>query len=82
MKSFFKYLLASTIGFFLSIFLLFLLLIIIAVSIAPSSQNEVISIKENSLLTIKFSEPIVDRTPVLGIFEELFLKQKKQYWIK
>jgi protease-4 len=73
MKSFFKYLFASVLGFFLSIFLLLLIFIGI-VSAIVSSGNKVISVDKNTVLFIDFKEAINDRTPAIGLMDAFALK--------
>lgn len=59
MKSFLKYTLATIVGIFLStlLFLFFLILIISA-----SSKDKPVEVKDNSILYLKLSDRIVDRT--------------------
>jgi protease IV len=60
MKSFFKYLLASILGFVIaSIVVIFIFIGI--VSAIVNSEDKVENIKENSILMLKFDQPIHDR---------------------
>lgn len=61
MKSFLKYTLATIVGFIISSFIVFLLMIFIIGIIVSSSQKEV-SIKDNSILQLEFDKPIPERT--------------------
>jgi protease-4 len=60
MKSFFKYLLASMLGMFLAIFLIFLVFIGMVAALI-SSQDKPVDIKPNSILLLKLDQPIHDR---------------------
>lgn len=60
MKSFFKYLLASILGFFIASFIIVLIFIgIISAAISSGSESE--EIKANSILMLKLDQPINDR---------------------
>jgi len=59
MKSFLKYTLATIVGIFLSTLLFFFFLILI---ISASSSEKPVEVKDNSILYIKLSNKIVDRT--------------------
>lgn len=61
MKSFLKYTLATIVGIFLSFVVLFGLLGAIA-GIASSFADKEVTVKENSILKLKFNKPIVDHT--------------------
>ncbi len=63
MKQFFKFLFASLLGTFISFIIIFFILLGIFVSILSYSEKEAIEVKTKSLLTIRFDEPILDRTP-------------------
>ena len=62
MKSFFKFTLASILGFIISGILLFFIFIGIASSIVSSSQNKETKIKKNTVLVANFSKPINERS--------------------
>jgi protease-4 len=74
MKSFLKYLFASVLGFFLSIFLVILIFIGIVSAIVSYSENEVIQVDKNTVLFIDFKEAINDRTPTIGLMDVFALK--------
>jgi len=59
MKSFLKYTLATIVGIFLSTLLFFFFLILI---ISASSSEKPVEVKDNSILYIKLTDKIVDRT--------------------
>ena len=59
MKSFLKYTLATIVGIFLSTLLFFFFLILI---ISVSSSEKPVEVKDNSILYLKLSDRIVDRT--------------------
>lgn len=69
MRAFFRNLLASIVGFFISIFLLFCIFFLIAVSFAGKSKKEVV-IKDNSILRITLDDPIPEM-PVENPFDGL-----------
>ena len=83
MKQFFKFMLASIAGTIISMFLFFLIFIIViggAISAAFSDldqSNKVTSVEDNTVLHIELNEPIVDRGPDdqfnfnLGIFNAI-----------
>lgn len=63
MKQFFKYMLASMLGFSITIFIVFLIFFgIIASVISSSSKPLDAKVKENSILKLKFDKAIVDRS--------------------
>ncbi|MDQ3071715.1 MAG: signal peptide peptidase SppA [Bacteroidota bacterium] len=68
MKAFFRNLLASILGFFISLVLLFLFFVAI-VAVALGGQKKEVTVSENSILTIKLNEEIPER-PVDGPFED------------
>jgi protease IV len=61
MKSFFKFLLASILGVFLGMFLLFLVFVGI-VGVMISSADKVVDVKPNTIFHMKLDQPIVDRS--------------------
>ena len=62
MKRFFTYLLATIVGIIISSAILFFISMGI-ISAMVASQNKAIEIKPNSVLYLKFDQPIVDRQP-------------------
>ncbi len=67
MKNFFKYLLASILGFIIASFLLLLISIGI-ISALIASQDKPVDIKANSLLMLKLNQPINDRKSPMPAF--------------
>lgn len=63
MKQFFKFLLASTLGFFISIFILVILLIGMVTAIIASDSSKTESITSNTILKVDFKSAIYDRSP-------------------
>lgn len=61
MKQFFKFMFASMLGFILSWVALFFLIIIITVSIVAGTSDKTVSVSDNSILEISFSNEIVER---------------------
>jgi protease IV len=62
MKDFFKFTLASVLGFFITSIILFLLLLGLIASFASSMDKEVTEVADNSLLHIDLKSPLIDRT--------------------
>jgi len=63
MKQFFKYVLATITGLFITFLLSILLIILVVVGIVSSaSEQKVFTVKSNSLLHLKFEAPITERT--------------------
>src|SRR5882672_8360602 len=63
MKQFFKFMFASMLGFFLSLFVLFLILMGIVSGMMLSLKDEgSVSISDNTVLEIKFENPIRERS--------------------
>ncbi len=62
MKQFFKFMLASMLGFFLVFATIFLFLFIMIASIASFTKKDVVSLQENSVLHITLDQPIYDRS--------------------
>ncbi len=60
MKSFFQYLLASILGFFIASFLCFLVLMGI-IGAMMSSSDKLVEVKDNSILYINLNKEVVDR---------------------
>lgn len=61
MKQFFKFMFASMVGFILTLFLVFLLFFGMVASVAKFGESEKVEVKDNSILYVKLSTPIVDR---------------------
>lgn len=61
MKSFFKFMFASMLGTFILSIITFFIFVGIIVSVVSSSE-EVVNVKQNSILHIKLEAPIVDRS--------------------
>jgi protease-4 len=62
MKSFFKYLLATIVGVVLSGILLIIIFVVIVSSIV-TIKNIPVEVKPNTILYLKFDQPIIDRQP-------------------
>lgn len=62
MKQFFKFMLASILGFFISTFILIILLIGLFSSILSFAEQDIVKVKNNSVLFIKLNQPINERT--------------------
>jgi len=67
MKSFLKYLLASIMGVFIALGIMFFLFLAI-LSAVISTQDKQVEIKSNSILRLNFSQPINDRKSNLPVF--------------
>lgn len=63
MKQFFKFMFASMLGFFLTFLIVAFLFIGLIASIASFAEDEVVNVKENSILHLSLDKPIYDRTP-------------------
>jgi protease-4 len=64
MKQFFKYVLATITGLVITFFLVVLFFVIVIAGVVSSaSKDKSATVKPNSLLHLKFSMPIVERTP-------------------
>ena len=63
MKDFFKFMLASMLGFFLTIVLLTFIFFIVVVSLVSLATTEEVSTPRNCILQIKLDRPISDRSP-------------------
>ena len=66
MKSFFKYTFASVLGTFITLAIIFYLLLGIALSV---SEKEPVTVKSNSILKISLSKPITEREPINPLSE-------------
>ncbi len=62
MKDFFKFMFASFFGTLLTLVLLLFILIGFVAAMVSMADNEQVKLKENTVLTISFREPIVDRS--------------------
>ncbi len=71
MKDFFKFLLATMLGFFLTSIILFFITLGLISSMMSFAEKEVITVPENSVLYISFNKPIYDRTPSMDLFDAL-----------
>jgi protease-4 len=78
MKEFFKFMLASMLGFFLTIVILSLILFTVVVSLVALATTEEVSIPGNSVLQIKLDRPVSDRGPKNPIFIDLFARSKRE----
>jgi protease-4 len=71
MKSFFKYLLASILGVFIAMLLLFFIMLG-TLSALISSQDKQVDIKSNTILILKLDKPIKDRKSNLPVLSYNF----------
>ncbi|MCE2787891.1 MAG: signal peptide peptidase SppA [Bacteroidota bacterium] len=78
MKQFFKMLLASVLGVIISSFILILILVGIAASIASSAKDDEADISENSILQLNLSYDIPERTSdnPFGNFDPISMESK------
>ena len=63
MKQFFKFMLASMLGFFISAVILFFLFFVLIFSIASLSQKDEVVVKNNTILHLRLNDEIIDRSP-------------------
>lgn len=70
MKSFFKTLLATVVGFFVSLILLFVVFASIIAGVAGSFSKEEVTVKDNSILTIDLGG-VIDEREIDNPFEEI-----------
>ena len=69
MKSFFKYVLATIVGtLIVGIIFFFISMGIISAFVSIATKEKVIQIKDNSVLYLTLDKPILDRKPVLPLF--------------
>ncbi|MDQ3192732.1 MAG: signal peptide peptidase SppA [Bacteroidota bacterium] len=61
MKQFFKFMFASMLGVFLSLFLAFIILIGGVAAIVASAGDDKVKVEANSILHLKFEEELIDR---------------------
>lgn len=71
---FLRNLLASVLGFFIAVFLMFSFFAIIG---SAFSKDKMVKVKENSILKIDFKKPIMDDYNVESPFSELFKEEPK-----
>ncbi len=62
MKEFFKFMFASLLGTMLTLLLLLFIFIGLVFSLVSMAESEQVKLKPNTVLTITFDQPIVDRT--------------------
>ncbi len=62
MKQFFKFMFASIAGFFISAIILFVLLMAMITSLITFAEQDIVEVKDNSVLSIRFNQPIYERT--------------------
>lgn len=62
MKQFFKFMFASITGFFISAVILFVLFLAMIASLMTFAEQEVVDVKENTVLSIRLNQPIYERT--------------------
>jgi protease-4 len=70
MKSFFKTLLATVVGFFVSLILLFVVFASIIAGVAGSFSKEEVTVKDNSILTIDLGG-VIDEREIDNPFQEI-----------
>jgi len=64
MKDFFKYLFASMLGFFLSMAIIFIIVIVIIFgAISSLDDDKTVAVSSNSVLFLNLDQPITERTP-------------------
>jgi protease IV len=71
MKEFFKFMLASMLGFFLVIVILFFISLGILVTLVSVVGSEQVIVSSNSVLKISLDKPVLDRTPKNPFFIDL-----------
>jgi len=76
MKSFFKTLLATVVGFFVSLILLFVVFASIIAGVAGSFSKEEVTVKDNSILTIDLGG-VIDEREIDNPFEEIMGENNK-----
>jgi len=64
MKQFFKFMFASMLGTILTILIAFFIFMGIISSIVAMTEKQVVEVADNSILHMKLTQPITDRTPV------------------
>ena len=63
MKQFLKFLLASILGFFISIFLIFFIFLVFSFAVVSSfSTPEIVSVEDNSILELQFDYQVPERS--------------------
>ena len=76
MKSFFKTLLATVVGFFVSLILLFVVFASIIAGVAGSFSKEEVTVKDNSILTIDLGG-VIDEREIDNPFQEIMGENNK-----
>jgi protease IV len=71
MKEFFKYMFASMLGTFLTLVILFFILIGCVAVIISLTTTEEVTVSKNTLLQISLDQPVFDRTPKTPFFMEV-----------
>jgi len=71
MKDFFKFMLASMLGFILVIVIVFFISLGLIVGLMSFAEQKEVVVKENTVLRIDFKDPIPERTPKNDIFSSL-----------
>lgn len=69
MKEFFKYLLASMLGLFLTFIILFFVFLGMVKSMMSFAENEIVAVPNKTVLYINFNQAISDRTPKPSLFD-------------
>jgi protease-4 len=77
MKEFFKFMLASMLGFFLTIILLTIILFTVVVTLVALATTETISTPHDCILQIKLDRPVSDRGPKNPIFIDLYSRSRR-----
>lgn len=72
MKQFFKFMLASMLGFILVMGILFFMSFGILVGLMSFTKQSDVAITENTVIKIDFKDAIPERTPANGIFSDLY----------
>lgn len=71
MKEFFKFMFASMLGFLLTCVILFFVMLLIISSAISMGKKEVVIVPENSVLHMKLTQPVPERTPKIPDFFSL-----------
>lgn len=78
MKEFFKFMLASMLGFLLIFIIVTIILFTVVVSLVALATTEEVSIAKNSVLQIKLDRPVSDRGPKNPIFIDLYSRSRRE----
>jgi protease IV len=78
MKDFFKFMLASMLGFFITIILLSIIGITIIVALVAMATTEEVSTPKNCVLQIKLDRPISDRGPKSSVLFDLYGRSRRE----